>query len=154
MKCPNENFEKSGRALDFWRPNLYPKWLENGVLTYRQAWVGKKLTKIATQIIFFPVKAEMLYFGTVVFGSPILGPPRRYFDMKIHTLSKNYVKNRSPIFSPFSAILPVKNFKKNRPNSCSQQLFSFSFWFSATFSKKFIEGQSNPFWREEGPHVG
>ena len=24
-KCKNENFEKSGRALDFWRSNLDPK---------------------------------------------------------------------------------------------------------------------------------
>ena len=55
-----------------------PIWIRNDskteFLSYRQAWITKKLTKIATHIIFFPVKAEMLYFGTVVFGAPILGP--------------------------------------------------------------------------------
>ena len=76
-----------------------PIWIRNDskteFLTYRQAWVAKKLTKIATHIIFFPVKAEMLYFGTVIFGEPIWGSPRRYFDIKNRTLSKNYVKNRT-----------------------------------------------------------
>ena len=51
-----------------------PIWIRNDskteFLSYRQAWIAKKLTKIATHIIFFPVKAEMLYFGTVVFGAP------------------------------------------------------------------------------------
>ena len=55
-----------------------PIWIRNDskteFLSYRQAWIAKKLTKIATHIIFFPVKVEMLYFGTVVFGAPIWGP--------------------------------------------------------------------------------
>ena len=76
-----------------------PIWIENDSKTvffsHRQAWIPKNLTKIPTHIIFFPVKAEMLYFTTSIFGAPIWGPLDRYFDMKNRMLLQNYVKNRT-----------------------------------------------------------
>ena len=74
-------------------------WIRNDskmrFFSFRHALSCKIWTKAVTHIIFFPVKVEMLYFWTVLFGAPIWGPRCRYFDMKNHVLGKMYVKNRT-----------------------------------------------------------
>ena len=93
MKCRNKKWAKNGRALDFWIRFSAIFIKKNALFHWRCNPKSKIWSKIGTNIIFFPVKAEISYFRNVIIGGPKWGPWGRYFGIKNRLSSENEVKN-------------------------------------------------------------
>ena len=81
-----KNPEKVVRHFMFWGPI----WTRNdpkiAFFSFSYSATSKIWSKIVAHLIFFPVKADMLYIWAVIFGAPIWCPRSRYFVMKSHIL--------------------------------------------------------------------
>ena len=95
MECRTKKWSKNDPALDFWIrfSAIYIKKMT--IFHWPCNKKSKILSKIGTHIIFFPVKAEISYFGNVINGGPKWGPRGRYFGMKNRLFSENEVKNHA-----------------------------------------------------------